>query len=308
MAGQSGGGTISAQATARAAPDGYTLAQGYVAAHGTSPATHKLPCDAIRDYFTPIGNQTQAMFPGLAAAVPHMRSGRVRPLAVTGPARHPQFKDVPALDESGFKGFYAQQWYGVVGPAGMPASVVRTLSETLAAVLTMPELRETLSIDAVAPNPMSPEQYGEFVRAAIERRPRRAPCRRCSPLRRPASWAATNVVDMTSAALVNGISSRTFDFDDTHLKTIIHPAGPASASAALALAGHTAASGRAPIDALVLGIDMSCCVGNAMYPFHYDRGGHFDAVSRGDAWALGEAISVGLVLRLESAEALTQRA
>ncbi len=240
-----GGGTIAAQTTARAAPDGYTLMQGYVATHGTSPATRKLPYDAVKD-FTPvgmigstpnvlvvnaalpvnnllefvaylqknpgrlsygsagpgslthltmellklqlnsfmvhipyrgiapaftdlIGGQTQAMFPGLAAAVPHIRSGRVRPLAVTGLARHPQFKDVPTLDESGYKGFDAQQWYGVVGPAGMPAAVVRTLNDTLAAVLAAPDLRERLSIEAVEPTPMSPERFGEYMRADIAR-------------------------------------------------------------------------------------------------------------------------------------------
>ena len=67
-------------------------------------------------------------------------------------------------------------------------------------------------------------------------------------------------VDMASAALLNGISSHTFDFDDTHLKTIIHPAGPV-ASAALALAEHIGSSGRQLIDALVLGIDVACRVG-----------------------------------------------
>lgn len=240
-----GGGTIAAQATARATPDGYTLMQGYVATHGTSPATRKLPYDAIRD-FTPIGmiggtpnvlvvnaslpvnnlkefvaylrqnpgklsygsagagslthltmelfkqqvnsfmvhipyrgiapaftdligGQTQAMFPGLAAAVPHIRSGRVRPLAVTGLVRHPQFKDVPTLDESGFKGFDAQQWYGVVGPAGIPAAVVKTLNDSLVAVLAMPDLREKLSIEALEPMPMSPEAFAEFMRADITR-------------------------------------------------------------------------------------------------------------------------------------------
>ena len=240
-----GGGTIACQATARAAPDGYTLMQGYVATHGTSPATRKLPYDAIKD-FTPvgmiggtpnvlvvnaalpvqdlqgfveylrkspgrvsygsagpgslthltmelfkqqinsfivhipyrgiapaftdlIGGQTQAMFPGLAAAVPHIRSGRVRPLAVTGLARHPLFKDVPTLDESGYKGFDAQQWYGVVGPAGLPAAVLKQLNDTLNTVLTAPDLREKLSIEAVEPNPMSAEKFGEFMRADILR-------------------------------------------------------------------------------------------------------------------------------------------
>ncbi|MGC1175010.1 Bug family tripartite tricarboxylate transporter substrate binding protein [Polaromonas sp.] len=240
-----GGGVIACQATARAAPDGYTLLQGYVATHGTSPATRKLPYDAIKD-FTPIGmiggtpnvlvvnaalpvsnvrefidylkknpgkvsygsagagslthltmelfkqqvnsfmvhipyrgiapaftdligGQTQAMFPGLAAAVPHIRSGRVRPLAVTGLQRHPQFKDVPTLDESGFKGFDAQQWYGVVGPAGMPAAIVKQLNETLATVLKAPDLREKLSVEAVEPIVMTPEQFGTFMRADIAR-------------------------------------------------------------------------------------------------------------------------------------------
>ena len=240
-----GGGTIAAQTTARSSPDGYTLMQGYVATHGTSPATRKLPYDAIKDFtavgmigstpnvlvvnaalpvnnleefvaylqknpgrisygsagpgslthltmelfklqvnsfmvhipyrgiapaFTDlIGGQTQAMFPGLAAAVPHIRSGRVRPLAVTGLARHPQFRDVPTLDESGFKGFDAQQWYGVVGPAGMPASLVKTLNDSLAAVLAAPDLREKLSVEAVEPTPMSPEQFAAFMRADIAR-------------------------------------------------------------------------------------------------------------------------------------------
>src|SRR4051812_17853019 len=80
-------------------------------------------------------------------------------------------------------------------------------------------------------------------------------------------------VDMASAALVNGIASHTFDFDDTHLKTIIHPAGPV-ASALLALAEVTGATGREVIDALILGIDVSCRVGNCIYPDHYDRGWH----------------------------------
>ena len=101
-------------------------------------------------------------------------------------------------------------------------------------------------------------------------------------------------VDMASAALVNGISSHTFDFDDTHLKTIIHPAGPV-ASAVLALAEHTGASGRALIDALVLGIDVSCRVGNAMYPDHYDRGWHIT----GSTGTLGAAAACARLLKLD---------
>ena len=100
-------------------------------------------------------------------------------------------------------------------------------------------------------------------------------------------------VDMASAALINGISSHTFDFDDTHLKPIIHPAGPV-ASALLALAETKGASGRALIDALVLGIDVSCRVGNAMYPDHYDRGWHIT----GSTGTVGAAAACARLLGL----------
>ena len=129
-----------------------------------------IPYRGVAPAFTDlIGGQTQAMFPGLAAAVPHIRSGRVRPLAVTGLARHPLFKDLPTLDESGFKGFDAQQWYGVVGPAGMPAPIVRQLNETLATVLAMPDLKEKLSVEAIEPTPMTPDAFAAFIKTDIER-------------------------------------------------------------------------------------------------------------------------------------------
>nr|MDQ2736760.1 MmgE/PrpD family protein [Pseudomonadota bacterium] len=101
-------------------------------------------------------------------------------------------------------------------------------------------------------------------------------------------------VDMAGAALLNGISSHTFDFDDTHLKTIIHPAGPV-ASAALALAEHLGSSGRELIDALVLGIDVSCRMGNLMYPEHYDRGWHIT----GSTGTLGAAAACARLLKLD---------
>ena len=240
-----GGGVIACQTTAKAAPDGYTLMQGYVATHGTAPATRKVPYDPIKD-FTPIGmiggtpnvlvvnstltptnlgefieylkknpgkvnygsagagslthltmelfkqqiasfmvhipyrgvapaftdligGQTQAMFPGLAAAMPHIRSGRVRPLAVTGNARHPVLKETPTMIESGFKGFDAVQWYGVVGPAGVPAPIVKQLNASLESVLKASDLSERLAAEAVEPMPMTADQFGAYVRSEIAR-------------------------------------------------------------------------------------------------------------------------------------------
>jgi len=115
----------------------------------------------------------------------------------------------------------------------------------------------------------------------------------------PAPQAAvlgrTERVDMASAALLNGISSHTFDFDDTHLKTIIHPAGPV-ASAALAMAEHLNCSGRELIDALVLGIDVACRMGNVVYPEHYDRGWHIT----GSTGMLGAAAACSRLMKLDA--------
>jgi tripartite-type tricarboxylate transporter receptor subunit TctC len=240
-----GGGVVASQATMRAAPDGYTLMQGYVATHGTSPATRKLAYDAVKDFSpvgmigaTPnvlvvdanlpirnfkefvawlnankgkvsygsagagslthltmellkqqlkmpmvhipyrgiapaitdvIGGQTQAMFPGLAAALQHIRSGRLRPIALTGSKRAAQIPDVPTLEELGLKNFDAMQWYGVVGPANMPRDVVAKLNATLNQVLAAPDMREKLSAEAVEPMPMSPQAFGKYYEQDIAR-------------------------------------------------------------------------------------------------------------------------------------------
>jgi 2-methylcitrate dehydratase PrpD len=105
--------------------------------------------------------------------------------------------------------------------------------------------------------------------------------------------------DVLHAALINGISSHVFDFDDTHLKTIIHPAGPV-ASGLLALAEKMQADGR-PISgrdflhALVLGVEVECRIGNSVYPDHYDRGWHIT----GTAGVFGAAAAAGKVLGLD---------
>jgi tripartite-type tricarboxylate transporter receptor subunit TctC len=238
-----GGGVVGSLATARAAPDGYTLMIGYVGTHGTDPAVRKLPYDAIKD-FTPIamiagtpnvlivppsvpvstvaefvayvkanpgklsygsagpgtlthlameqlkvaanldivhvpyrgigpaitdilGGQTQALFPGLAAALPHIKAGKMKPLAVTGTKRHPLLPDVPTFDESGYKGFDGVQWYGVVGPANLPALVVKRLNEEIDKLLQSPDLAERLSGEALQPMPMTPEQFGQYMRDDI---------------------------------------------------------------------------------------------------------------------------------------------
>jgi 2-methylcitrate dehydratase PrpD len=101
-------------------------------------------------------------------------------------------------------------------------------------------------------------------------------------------------LDLLHAALVNGISSHVFDFDDTHLKTIIHPAGPI-ASALLPLAETRAMSGRDFLHAFILGVEVECRIGNAVYPNHYDVGWHIT----GTAGVFGAAAAAGKVIGLD---------
>ena len=101
-------------------------------------------------------------------------------------------------------------------------------------------------------------------------------------------------LDIFLAALLNGISSHVFDFDDTHLKTIIHPAGPV-ASALFALAEHRTISGPDLLHAFILGVEVECRVGNAVYPEHYDIGWHIT----GTAGVFGAAAATGKILGLD---------
>ena len=241
-----GGGSIASMATARAAPDGYTLMVGYVGTHATNPAVRKLNYDAIAD-FTPIamvggtpnllvvhpsvpapdlkgfveyakqnpnklnwgtggigllnhlaleqfraaaglegavyahyrgigpaladiiGGQINVLMPGLAAALPHIRSGKIRPLAVTGLKRHPLQPDLPTFEELGYKGFDTLQWYGIVGPAKLPPEITTRLNAEINKALAQPSLRERLSAEAIDPMPMSPEQFGKYMQDEIAR-------------------------------------------------------------------------------------------------------------------------------------------
>jgi tripartite-type tricarboxylate transporter receptor subunit TctC len=116
-----------------------------------------------------LAGQTQALFPGLAAALPHLKGERMRALAVTGRKRHPLLKDVPTMEESGLKGFDAVQWYGVVGPAKMPEAIVKTLSSSLAQVLAQPDMKIKLAAEAIELVQMAPDFFGVFMQVDIQR-------------------------------------------------------------------------------------------------------------------------------------------
>jgi tripartite-type tricarboxylate transporter receptor subunit TctC len=121
---------------------------------------------AINDF---LAGQTMMMMPGLAAALPHIRAKKMRPVAITGLKRHALLPEVPTFEESGFKGFDGVQWYGIVGPAKLPAEVTRRLHAEINKALASPALQARLANEAIEPMPMTPEQFGKFIQADIAR-------------------------------------------------------------------------------------------------------------------------------------------
>ena len=106
-------------------------------------------------------------------------------------------------------------------------------------------------------------------------------------------------LDILNAALINGISSHVLDYDDTHSRNIIHPAGPVI-SAILALSEHHPVSGNEFVNALALGVDAECRIGNSVYPKHYDVGWHIT----GTAGVFGAAAASGKLLGLSEQQML----
>ena len=116
-----------------------------------------------------IGGQVPAMFNNPVNAVPQVKANRLRALAVTGAKRLSLLPDVPTVAESGYPGFETRTWYGLFGPAGMPADVVRKLYADTDKVLHMPEIANILVAQGwdIAVSP--PDQFSQVLRAELER-------------------------------------------------------------------------------------------------------------------------------------------
>jgi tripartite-type tricarboxylate transporter receptor subunit TctC len=116
-----------------------------------------------------LGGHTQMMMPGLAAALPHIKAGKMKPIAVTGRQRHPLLPETPTFEELGYKDFDGVQWYAIVGPARLPADITKKLNEEINKAIATPELRQRLSGEALEPMPMTSDQFGKYVQADIAR-------------------------------------------------------------------------------------------------------------------------------------------
>jgi len=112
-----------------------------------------------------IGGQIQYSFDTMTAATPHVKSGKVRAIAQTRAKRASGHPTVPTMAESGFPGFEATTWYGLVGPGKMPAAMAQRMNEDINKVLAMPDVKEKLDLYGAEDGGGTAQQFAEFIRS-----------------------------------------------------------------------------------------------------------------------------------------------
>jgi tripartite-type tricarboxylate transporter receptor subunit TctC len=120
-------------------------------------------------YIDLLGNQVQVMIDALQQSMPHIKAGKLRPIAVASAQRLPQLPDVPTIAESGVPGYESSAWYGFVAPAGTPKEIVDKLSKEIAHILTLPDVKEMLATPGLVPVGSTPEQFADFIRKETDK-------------------------------------------------------------------------------------------------------------------------------------------
>lgn len=117
-----------------------------------------------------LGGQVQLAFPGIAGMLPHIKTGKLRPLGVTGSKRSPELPEVPTIAEAGVKGYEMVAWFGVSGPKGLPRDIQMKLHGELLKVLKTPEMSK--SLQAVGQEPAwqdTPEKFFDFLKVESDK-------------------------------------------------------------------------------------------------------------------------------------------
>jgi tripartite-type tricarboxylate transporter receptor subunit TctC len=104
-----------------------------------------------------------------ASAMPHVRSGKVRAIAISAPKRSPELPELPTFAEAGLPGYDTNAWYSMHAPAGTPPEIVRRLNAELVATLKDPDILERFKQLATDPVGNSPEEFAAFVRAELDK-------------------------------------------------------------------------------------------------------------------------------------------
>jgi len=114
-----------------------------------------------------MAGQVSLWFPSIPGALPHIKSGKMHALAVSGTTRSPGLPDVPTVAESGVPGYDAVTWYPLLAPARTPAAIVEKLNRQLVAILSAPQLKEQLLLSGVEPIGSSPAQLASHIRSEL---------------------------------------------------------------------------------------------------------------------------------------------
>jgi tripartite-type tricarboxylate transporter receptor subunit TctC len=130
----------------------------HVAYKGSGPAINDM-----------LGNTIGVMFDNLPASLPHIQAGKLRALAVAGPARSPSLPDVPTIAEAGLKGYALDPWFGVYAPANLPAPIVKALNDAFTEALAMPEVKDKLTQAGFTPRGSSAEALAKLTQSEYQR-------------------------------------------------------------------------------------------------------------------------------------------
>ena len=116
-----------------------------------------------------LSGETDLQFASLSSAIPFIKANRLRPLGITSPQRSPSLPDLPTVAEQGLPGYAAVAWFGIVGPAKLPAQVVTTINKVTLATLEQKDVRERLFHSGVEVRTMGPEEFAKFTETEIQK-------------------------------------------------------------------------------------------------------------------------------------------
>src|SRR5262245_16636804 len=112
-----------------------------------------------------VGGQVNLIFATVASSIPHLKSGRIKGIAVTTAKRSALLPDLPTISEAGLAGFDANNWYGLVVPAKTPRAIIDQLNAEVTKVLAMPDVKTALFNQGLDPAPGTPEQFGAYIKS-----------------------------------------------------------------------------------------------------------------------------------------------
>jgi tripartite-type tricarboxylate transporter receptor subunit TctC len=115
-----------------------------------------------------IGGRIQFMISGPPGVLPHIKAGRLKPIATTAAKRSPGLPDTPTFAEAGLAGFDTYEWYGVFAPGRMPKAVLNTLSGEIGRIIKLPEMSEKLAVQGAIPVGNSSEEFSRFVKGEMD--------------------------------------------------------------------------------------------------------------------------------------------